>query len=257
MIQQPELGKKIADLRKAKGLTQEELVEKCNINVRTLQRIESGEAIPRTYTLKLIFEALDYSFDKSQDNKGLIKKWLEQFYISFIDLFNLKTKTMKKISILSIMLLGIAFGLFTFVLDGKAQVKNEKTNSVSEKYALNNQPDSEIKEGNFSCIRCFYDNDDLIGNGVKFKQEGVTGIFNLIKINTKTGEFNAGSIKGILLSNKAQVSVRKVDIDKRIVTYEADDSFEKTNKIVLKGNAKIVFSENEKIEADELIILLE
>ena len=72
MIQQPELGKKIADLRKAKGLTQEDLVEKCNINVRTLQRIESGEVTPRTYTIRLIFEALDISFDKSLDDKGLI-----------------------------------------------------------------------------------------------------------------------------------------------------------------------------------------
>ena len=31
IMKQPELGKKISELRKAKGLTQEELVEKCNI----------------------------------------------------------------------------------------------------------------------------------------------------------------------------------------------------------------------------------
>jgi|GEM_PF-829522 len=61
---QPELGKKIADLRKQKGLTQEELVEKCNVNVRTLQRIESGEVNPRRYTVKLIFEALDYDINQ-------------------------------------------------------------------------------------------------------------------------------------------------------------------------------------------------
>ena len=42
-MNQPELGRKIVELRKAKGLTQEELVEICNLNVRTLQRIESGE----------------------------------------------------------------------------------------------------------------------------------------------------------------------------------------------------------------------
>ena len=35
----PNLGKKMAELRKAKGFTQEELAEKCNINVRTLQMI--------------------------------------------------------------------------------------------------------------------------------------------------------------------------------------------------------------------------
>ena len=59
MIQQPALGKKIVAFRKAKGFTQEELVEKCNLNVRTLQRIEAGEVTPRSSTIKLIFEALD------------------------------------------------------------------------------------------------------------------------------------------------------------------------------------------------------
>ncbi len=34
--QQPYLGKKTAKLRKARGLTQEELVGKCNLSVRTL-----------------------------------------------------------------------------------------------------------------------------------------------------------------------------------------------------------------------------
>ncbi|OUS19152.1 transcriptional regulator, partial [Nonlabens dokdonensis] len=37
-MNQPELGNYIAQLRKEQGLTQEELVEKCNINVRTIQR---------------------------------------------------------------------------------------------------------------------------------------------------------------------------------------------------------------------------
>lgn len=59
-MKQPELGKKITDLRKQKGLTQEELVELCNINVRTIQRIEAGEVTPRSYTLKTIFAALGY-----------------------------------------------------------------------------------------------------------------------------------------------------------------------------------------------------
>ncbi|MHA7129050.1 helix-turn-helix domain-containing protein [Algoriphagus namhaensis] len=59
-MKQPELGKRISELRKAKGLTQEELVEKCNLNVRTIQRIEAGEVTPRSYTVKALFEALDY-----------------------------------------------------------------------------------------------------------------------------------------------------------------------------------------------------
>ena len=58
-MKQPDLGKKILELRKQKGFTQEELVEKCNINVRTIQRIEAGDVTPRSFTVKTILEALE------------------------------------------------------------------------------------------------------------------------------------------------------------------------------------------------------
>jgi transcriptional regulator with XRE-family HTH domain len=58
IMEQPELGKRIQELRKSKGFTQEELVEMCNINVRTIQRIEAGEVSPRSFTIKTILEAL-------------------------------------------------------------------------------------------------------------------------------------------------------------------------------------------------------
>jgi len=66
-MKQPELGKRISELRKAKGLTQEELVEKCNISVRTIQRIENGEVMPRSYTIKTILAALDYDLKMIPD----------------------------------------------------------------------------------------------------------------------------------------------------------------------------------------------
>lgn len=59
IMKQPALGKRISELRKQKGLTQEELVEKCNVSVRTIQRIESGEVTPRSFTIKTILAALD------------------------------------------------------------------------------------------------------------------------------------------------------------------------------------------------------
>jgi transcriptional regulator with XRE-family HTH domain len=64
---QPNLGQKVSELRKAKGLTQEELVELCNISVRTLQRIEHGDVMPRSYTVKSIFSALEYELEDYQD----------------------------------------------------------------------------------------------------------------------------------------------------------------------------------------------
>lgn len=60
MIQQPRLGELLINLRRKKGWTQEELVEACNVSVRTIQRIESGDVTPRSSTVRLLLEALDY-----------------------------------------------------------------------------------------------------------------------------------------------------------------------------------------------------
>lgn len=84
-MKQPELGKKISELRKGKGLTQEELVDKCNISVRTLQRIEAGEVTPRSFTVKTILAALDYDLSKISDieekNEQKFFEWLKAFFL--------------------------------------------------------------------------------------------------------------------------------------------------------------------------------
>ena len=67
LMKQPQLGLKILELRQQKGFTQEELVEQCNISVRTIQRIEAGEVMPRVYTVKTILAALDRDFDDLQE----------------------------------------------------------------------------------------------------------------------------------------------------------------------------------------------
>lgn len=88
-MKQPELGKKIAELRKARGFTQEELVEKCNIGVRTIQRIEAGEVTPRSYTIKTILAALeaDIKLVSENDEKSHTNtKWLKRLFLIDVDL---------------------------------------------------------------------------------------------------------------------------------------------------------------------------
>jgi len=78
-MKQPLLGEKITELRKQKGLTQEELVERCNVTVRTIQRIESGETTPRIYTIKTILNALGLDYEKvfeREYNEGKFDKIL-------------------------------------------------------------------------------------------------------------------------------------------------------------------------------------
>ena len=81
-MKQPELGRKILELRKQKGFTQEELVDQCNINVRTIQRIEAGEVTPRSFTLKTILNALGEDFENLKDPEILVS---EKFNIEKIE----------------------------------------------------------------------------------------------------------------------------------------------------------------------------
>jgi XRE family transcriptional regulator, regulator of sulfur utilization len=52
------LGEEISSLRKSKGISQELLAENSNISLRTIQRIETGAATPRPYTIKTLADAL-------------------------------------------------------------------------------------------------------------------------------------------------------------------------------------------------------
>lgn len=67
-MQQPELGARLTALRKEKNLTQEELVAKSFVSVRTIQRIEAGEVIPRLSTVKILLEALGENYDTFKAN---------------------------------------------------------------------------------------------------------------------------------------------------------------------------------------------
>ncbi len=90
-MKQPLLGKKITELRKQKGLTQEELVERCNVTVRTIQRIESGETTPRIYTIKTILNALGLDYEKVFEweyNEGKFDKILRFFPSNLKEVLN-------------------------------------------------------------------------------------------------------------------------------------------------------------------------
>lgn len=82
-MKQPEVGNKISEIRNQKGITQKELSESCNIDIRTIQRIESGEVIPRMSTLKLIVNALSCdvsTFDG--DNKEYFDHYSRKILLS-------------------------------------------------------------------------------------------------------------------------------------------------------------------------------
>lgn len=128
-MNQPDLGKKILELRQAKGLTQGELAENCKLSLRTVQRIESAEVTPRNHTIKVILSCLDYNLDNlsttifdDKSDKDYQPKNSSRHFLKYVsELFNLKTNTMKKLSVLSLIVILITAGLLLANSELKAQ----------------------------------------------------------------------------------------------------------------------------------------
>lgn len=111
-MKQPELGLKISEIRKQKGLTQEELVEKCNINVRTIQRIEAGEVMPRSYTIKTILNALEVDYDQMASMTSLESNMRNLIMLDLKDNDSVQS-LIKNLNIAWIF--GIVYFLFSFL----------------------------------------------------------------------------------------------------------------------------------------------
>ena len=71
-------GDKLKEVRKIKGLSQEELADSANVNLRTIQRIENNESEPRGKTLNQICLVLNLNIEdlldhgKKDDNNYLV-----------------------------------------------------------------------------------------------------------------------------------------------------------------------------------------
>lgn len=79
------IGTKIKDLRKKKGLSQEELAESTKVNLRTIQRIENNESEPRGKTLNLICQVLEVNAEDILDyGKQHDKNYLIYFHLSVL-----------------------------------------------------------------------------------------------------------------------------------------------------------------------------
>jgi transcriptional regulator with XRE-family HTH domain len=88
MMKNTELAKKIKELRTRKGLSQDELSIAAQLNLRTIQRIESGETEPRGDTLKRLAAALnvtpDQLIDWTEEEDTTVLMFLNISALSFI-----------------------------------------------------------------------------------------------------------------------------------------------------------------------------
>ncbi|MBC8755772.1 helix-turn-helix transcriptional regulator [Kordia sp. YSTF-M3] len=183
-MKQPDLGKKISELRLAKGLTQSELAEKCNLSLRTIQRIESAEVTPRSYSVKLIFKNLDYegytSLDKDSEEDENVT-----------DRSNLKTNITKKALIIALVTCIIALGYLAFdsksEVQSAAQVKTiiKESQANIKKWMNTNQVDS---------VLTLYKEDACVLQSICGKIEIRKMLQSAINKNYKLLEYNIVSV---------------------------------------------------------------
>jgi transcriptional regulator with XRE-family HTH domain len=60
-VDKENIARLIREGRVAKGYTQQELSDLAGLSLRSVQRIENAEVVPRAYTLRVLFEKLEIS----------------------------------------------------------------------------------------------------------------------------------------------------------------------------------------------------
>jgi transcriptional regulator with XRE-family HTH domain len=106
-----DLSHRVKELRSRKGLSQEQLAETSSLSLRTIQRIENGETVPRGDTLTRLAVSLKVSPDELIDWKIVEDK-------NILLMLNLS-----QISFIAFPLLGIILPLAIWILK-KDKIKN-------------------------------------------------------------------------------------------------------------------------------------
>ena len=81
-------GKRLKELRKAKGFTQEVLAEKAEIDEKHLSRIENGKFFPTYITLNRLMRALGTSLDEMGFELEKVKENKSPIYIKILQIIN-------------------------------------------------------------------------------------------------------------------------------------------------------------------------
>jgi len=98
-----ELSKKVREVRKRRGMSQELLAENSGLSLRTIQRIENGETEPRGNTLKRLSDALEVNPEEIMD-------WALRDDYNYLTVMNLSA-----LSFLLFPLLGILIPLIMWI----------------------------------------------------------------------------------------------------------------------------------------------
>lgn len=115
-MDQVKIGKFIAELRKSKNMTQEQLGEKLGVSFKTISKWENGRGMPELSTLKPLSEELGVSINEIFAGEKLkeseIEKQSEKNILDILNISNIKDRKNKILLIIILALLAIIIIIF-------------------------------------------------------------------------------------------------------------------------------------------------
>ena len=148
------LGERILNARKKKGLSQEQLGEKVNVTRQTISNWELGETAPNPEQLKLLSKELNISIDELLDND--VKSILVEKVSNTEKLAGLVLRVAKWIGVCFIIMLVVDFVSLIIFSFNKDSLEVKKSEGIALQCTLN-EKDYFIEvgsDGYFNCSNC-------------------------------------------------------------------------------------------------------
>lgn len=158
------LGDKILNLRKKKGLSQEQLGERCDVTRQTISNWELGETSPNPDQLKKLSNTLEVSIDELLDND--ITNILETKVSNTEKLAGMIIKILKVIGVLFLIFLIIDIISFILYVGVRKEIKTEFANTLELTCTLDDE-DYLIDigtDGYYNCSNCSKDLQEKLKN---------------------------------------------------------------------------------------------
>ena len=95
-MNQERIGKFIAELRKEKEFTQEELAETLGVNVKSISRWENGKTMPDLSLIPILSKELDVEISELLNGRKMTKEELIDLRNTLNDVINYSNSEMKK-----------------------------------------------------------------------------------------------------------------------------------------------------------------
>ena len=211
-MDQVKVGKFIAQERKRKKLTQEQLAEQLGINNRTISRWENGKNMPDISLYKPLCEILDISIEElingeKTEKKDLIKNY-EKAIISTIDSSDKTRKKMSKlIKILLFVICAVSIAIISIVIYYKNKYPKIDIYNMSILNSDVNKLNTELTLDMNSYKIYFYGVDSLqlvdsknnffdLKTALDYKQVSINDVKSYLE-----SQYETGNIEGYTLSD--------------------------------------------------------